>query len=482
MELSKLIDIPIASFNNYNQVRAITCVAFHPSAPIMVIASNTEQSHLELWHFSEDGSNMRLVSTLIGHTKWINSVVFHPVLPILASCSKDNTAILWRLSHDNLSATIATVIKINNRSIHSIVFHPTMPLFVSSSGNERSGSIKLWSFSDDGSSTNFLQIVEKTNTYFKCVEFHKTLPILVTSNYNSTKLWRLNTDNSSFTCIDRNLVGEINIDALAFHPILPLIAIASVVYNPSSQAYVKLYQFSEDGSDTTLVNTIVMSSMVYRANSLAFHPTKPVIAIGCFKGDTQLWVLSSDNKSAALISNVIETVRYYQERITTVAFHKTLPLLAISCAIDKVNLVNIENLNRKLRWANPTQKLKEYKELVLTGLSNDAYSTGYNRATSLSPEQMRQALTRQLPSRMAGPIPEHLKDADSYDRFIAEQIEQKRKEEGKGLLDEYDKYLDERKQSNGGRITNNHKKSKTKYKKSFNNKRKSRKYRNLSND
>ncbi len=476
MELSHLIDIPLASSYDYKQVRAISCVAFHPRASVMAIVSNTEQSNLELWHFSPDGSNMTFVHSLKGHTKWIKHVAFHQLLPIMATCSKDNTTILWQLSEDNLSGSIASVINGHTDGVNSVAFHPIKPLLVTANGETASGSVELWGFTPEGSSPTFLNTIEQIDWIVKYVEFHKKLPILSTTNYNRTSLWLMNPDNFSFTCIDSNVGGESHIDVVAFHPILPLIAIASVIYDPS-RAYVKLWQFSDDGSEATLVNTLILSSMDYRANSLAFHPTKSVIAIGCFKGNTQLWVLSSDNTKAAVISDIIETNRYHQERITSIAFHNTLPLLTFSCAIDKVSLLNIENLNKKLRWNNPTPMLKFNKELVLSRLTPQSYNTVYNKTTSLSTDQMKQAITRQLPSSLAPPIPEYLKDRDSYDRFITEQFEQKRKEEGKGLLDDYYKYLEQRKESQGGRIHNKRKQSKNKNKKSFNNRRKSRRNR-----
>jgi WD40 repeat protein len=58
--------------------------------------------------------------------------------------------------------------------------------------------------------------------------------------------------------------------------------------------------------------------------SVAFHPTTPVLATGSTDSTAKLWQLSSDKSSAVCVA----TLKGHSEVITSVAFHPTAPVLA----------------------------------------------------------------------------------------------------------------------------------------------------------
>ena len=79
-------------------VGSSTCVAFHPTAPIL--ATGSSDGTAKLWRLS-DNSALTCVATLDksneGHDGPVYSVAFHPTALILATGGDDSTAKLWRL-------------------------------------------------------------------------------------------------------------------------------------------------------------------------------------------------------------------------------------------------------------------------------------------------------------------------------------------------------------------------------------------------
>ena len=77
-----------------------------------------------------------LKSTLEGHSGIVQSVAFHPTVPLLATGSWDITAKLWRFSPDGSRATcVATLEGGTGYRSHfwSVAFHPTAPLLATGS-------------------------------------------------------------------------------------------------------------------------------------------------------------------------------------------------------------------------------------------------------------------------------------------------------------------------------------------------------------
>ena len=130
------------------------------------------------------------------------------------------------------------------------------------------------------------------------------------------KLGRLSSDNSSATCVAtlKEHIGSVN--SVAFHPTAPLLATGS------SDRTVKLWRLSSDNSSATCVATLEAHSG--SVSSVAFHPTAPLLATGSWDKTAKLWRLSSDNSSATCVA----TLEGHTDWVNSVAFHPTAPLLA----------------------------------------------------------------------------------------------------------------------------------------------------------
>ena len=73
--------------------KAVTSVAFHPTAPVIV--SGSEDTTIKLWRLLPDETSVVCMATLTGNYKPVHSVAFHPNGKLLASGNSGKTAVLW---------------------------------------------------------------------------------------------------------------------------------------------------------------------------------------------------------------------------------------------------------------------------------------------------------------------------------------------------------------------------------------------------
>jgi WD40 repeat protein len=95
----------------------------------------------------------------------------------------------------------------------------------------------------------------------------------------------LSSDNSSATCaltLGQDEGGHgLSVNSVAFHPTAPLLATGS------GDMTAKLWQLTKDYSSVTRVVTLDGHSNV--VNSVAFHPTAPILATGSGDGTVKVW-------------------------------------------------------------------------------------------------------------------------------------------------------------------------------------------------
>ena len=87
-----------------------------------------------------------------------------------------------------------------------------------------------------------------------------------------------------------------------------------------------------DKSSATCVATLAGHSSP--VNSVAFHPTAPLLATGSRDNTVRLWLLSSDHSSATCVA----TLEGHSYCVYSVAFHPTAPLLATGSGDNTVRL------------------------------------------------------------------------------------------------------------------------------------------------
>jgi WD40 repeat protein len=228
------------------------------------------------------------VATLRGHGSWVKSVAFHPTLPLLATGLDNRTTELWRFLADgseatNMSATCEAILRGHGNSVSSVAFHSKLPLLATGSKDK---TVKLWSFNPHGLAVdNMLATCVATlegrhghTGAVTSLAFHSKLPLLATTSWDDTaKLWSFNPQgtkaaNMSATCV-ATLGGwgrpdghDKWVNSVAFHPTLPLLVTGSFDNTAKLWRCIKPYNdfnlFSKKGD----ISEDICNSLCYLCN------------------------------------------------------------------------------------------------------------------------------------------------------------------------------------------------------------------------
>ena len=253
--------------------RAVNSVAFHPTAPLL--ATGSGDATVKLWRISDKSATCVGGLSLLAspgnsdYTRAVTSVAFHPTAPLLATGSADHTVRLWRLS-DNMSDNKCVAI-LNKRKmghvnhVTSVAFHPTAPILVTGSWDK---TVKMWLLSKDNSSVTYVETLVHSG-HVTSVAFHPTAPLLATGSGDSiTKVW----DCMQLTDPWQRMHGMRAFGAMRNFLITKLGTDPSV--HPVSQQ-LALENYSKRLSDATATNSLKLGPVADRLHSLQeFHQNK----------------------------------------------------------------------------------------------------------------------------------------------------------------------------------------------------------------
>ena len=214
------ISPPTCIATKYVITSSINSIAFHPTLPLL--ATGCTDRFVRLWNCSE--LNPTLIKDLPGHTNLVNSVAFHPSLPLLASGSDDTTVRLWNYSDPKKNCE-EEILPSHTDSVRSVAFHPTRSLLASGSHDR---TVRLWNYSDPQKKTLEVANLHDHTNWIRSVAFHPTLPLLATGSSDRTIiLWDCSDPENTYQVAI--LTGHIDlILSIAFHPTLPFLASVSM--------------------------------------------------------------------------------------------------------------------------------------------------------------------------------------------------------------------------------------------------------------
>jgi WD40 repeat protein len=267
----------IANLKGHTNI--VWSIAFHSTLPLLASGSNDRT--IKLWDCT-DPQNPIQIAELTEHTNKVTSVAFHPTLSLLASGSWDETVKLWDCTNPQNPTQIANLTKhtdrystVNMSWVESVAFHPTLPILASCSDNY----VHLWDYKNPRTPIQ-VNLVEHTNL-IASVAFHPTLPLLASGSHDrNIKLWDCtNLRNSTRIA---HLTGD-NIwswvNSVAFHPTLPILA------SGTRDETVKLWDYTNPKNPTRIANLTGHTDSV---TSVAFHLTLPLLA-SCSDDTIKIW-------------------------------------------------------------------------------------------------------------------------------------------------------------------------------------------------
>ena len=256
---------------------SINLIAFHQNFPLLMSLSYDKGEYiLQLWNCL-DIENIIYINIPNLTDKWddIRYVAFHPILPLLAIGSINNTVKLWEW-YDLQNFTLKLTLTEHTGRVDSFAFHPKAPFLATGSSD---GLVKLWDCSEP--ENPFIKDLPKQTRPIITVAFHPTLSILAIGCVNNTvKLWDCEKDPRNPILI--NNLETSNYQKLAFHPKLSILAMCSRV-----DSTIKLWNFPN--LENPCITDLVGHDEDYDISSVAFHPTLPLLASLSINGEIKLW-------------------------------------------------------------------------------------------------------------------------------------------------------------------------------------------------
>jgi len=147
-----------------------TCVAFHPGPInfILAVGGHTDLPptpltySIKLWDYSPSIGNPTCVATLEGHRNKINSMIFHPSIPLLISGSDDTRVNFWGITTNIKDTTCVHTVEYRelggNNSVTSVAISPRNNSLLAT--GTFGGRLRLYNIS------NLMSRLEEMNPYY----------------------------------------------------------------------------------------------------------------------------------------------------------------------------------------------------------------------------------------------------------------------------------------------------------------------------
>jgi pre-mRNA-processing factor 19 len=155
----------------------ILCLELHPTNQDLVMTGGVDKTAVV---FNRRTAKKDI--TLVGHTKKVSSVKFHPTSDVLMTGSADSTVKIWSKAGDTHKAH--HTIGLHTQEVVGLSLHATNDYLVSASKD------KTWAFHNVETGKTLLQVTDVDDSPLTCVMFHPDGLILVTGTEDSLiRVW-----------------------------------------------------------------------------------------------------------------------------------------------------------------------------------------------------------------------------------------------------------------------------------------------------
>jgi len=133
-----------------------------------------------------DGEKEKLVQKMLGHSKKVTAVTFHPTKDVIVSCSEDKTARVWTCTDAaNWRApyTCSSVVRKHTAEVTDLSMHPLGDYFLTASMD------KSWAIHELATGRCVKQVSDQAAGY-RCMKFHPDGLIAAGGNTNNVvQVW-----------------------------------------------------------------------------------------------------------------------------------------------------------------------------------------------------------------------------------------------------------------------------------------------------
>jgi WD40 repeat protein len=304
--------------------KSISTVAFHPSGEYL--ATGSYDNLVKLWIMpSDDTISPVCFSILEGHTNRVSCVVFHPSGKYLASSSYDNKIKLWSFNFDGNPSICLSTLEEHNSSVLCLAWHPFQRILASGSDDK---TIKLWQVSSDYSLATCVANLYGHTKNVNSVTFDKLAYYLASGGDNTFKLWVLNSEGTNATLTTNVVVDSPRreVCSIAFHPDGNYITTTSKDYFNGSST--KLWKINRQNSEVVEINKL--QNHYEMINTITFHAVAPIFATANNEGNSKFWQFNDDFSKIECVA----TLKGHASSIFSMGFHPSKPYF-VSVSADK---------------------------------------------------------------------------------------------------------------------------------------------------
>ena len=295
-----------------------------------------------------------LTESMINIDDSVNSpsvISFHPEYPILASNSLANGIVnLWEINQENSVNLVNTFRNINS----NIAFHPSGHFMAT--GSDRNNKVILWHIQPDFRNVNIVQTLEDHTMDIESIAFHSILPLMATGSIDYTvRLYHLTLteNNIQARCIETLTIHNGNgiiygsIPSIVFHPTKNILATSCSSFQVPSLKEIKLWEISSNDSFESC-NVDCMKSLTnsYKMKSIAFNSTGNLMATIDTNSKIKLWHITDDIRMTKCVKTFsTDGIGGY-----SVAFHPNQNILAAGCSDETIRLWRISSDESFVNW------------------------------------------------------------------------------------------------------------------------------------